>query len=81
MLHGLVLSGKSPAGAMIGGALRILREQAARISAQEFDALCDGVIALAAKALAPVLAAPRAQVLPPAAAFVTIRRYIDRNLR
>ncbi|MGO8738458.1 helix-turn-helix domain-containing protein [Rhodoblastus sp.] len=81
VLHGLVLSGASTAGATIGTGLRSLAETAGNLSVQEMDALCDGLIALAAKALGPLLAAPRATVLSPAAAFITIRRYIDRNLR
>jgi AraC-like DNA-binding protein len=44
------------------------------------DALCGGLIALVAKALGPALAAPRASIMSPAAAFVTIRRYIDAHL-
>jgi AraC-like DNA-binding protein len=81
ILHGLVLSGGAPAGAMIGGGLKILAEQAKNLSVQAMDALCDGLVALCARALAPVLAAPRPGAMSPAAAFVTIRRYIDRNLR
>ena len=81
ILHGLVLWGGAPAGAMIGGGLGILAQQAKDLSVQDMDALCDGLIALAARALGSALAAPRAQNMSPAAAFVTIRRYIDRNLR
>lgn len=80
ILHGLVLSGDSPAGALVGGSLRILAEQMENLSAQEMDALCGGLIALVAKALGSALAAPRASIMSPAAAFVTIRRYIDAHL-
>lgn len=81
VLHGLVLAGVSAAGAMIGGGLKILAEQAPKLSVAEMDALCEGLVALAANTLGPVLASPRGTVMSPAAAFVTIRRYIDRNLR
>ncbi len=81
VLHGLVVSGASAAGATIAAGLRVLAERARDLPAQDMDALCDGLIAFAAKSLGPTLAAPRAAVISPAAAFVTIRRYIDRNLR
>ncbi|MCI4678009.1 helix-turn-helix domain-containing protein [Rhodoblastus acidophilus] len=80
-LHGLVLVAASPAGAMIGGCLSTLAEQAGKMSIREMDALCDGLVALATKAIGPALASPRASATSPSAAFVTIRRYIDRNLR
>jgi len=81
VLHGLVLSGASPAGAMIGGGLRVLAEQAQHFSVQDMNALCDGLIALTAKALGPDLVSVGAAGVSQAAAFVTIRRYIDRNIR
>ena len=81
VLHGLVVPGGSPAGAMIGGGLKILAEQAKNLSVQDMNALCDGVVAFCARALGPALASPRPGAMSPAAAFVTIRRYIDRNLR
>lgn len=79
-LHGIVISGASPAGAVIGAALRALAEQAPKASTEDMDALCEGVLALAAKALAPELARRSAAVAPPSASFVTIRRHIDQHL-
>ena len=80
-MHGLGLKGTSPAGAVIGAGLRSLTAQADRMSVREMDALANGMIELAASAIAPILegAAPSG-VAVPLGSFVTIRRFIDRNL-
>jgi AraC-like DNA-binding protein len=81
-LHGLGLKGTSPAGALVGASLRSLAEQADRMSVQEMDALANGVIELTASAIAPMLeTAAVSGVAIPLASFVTIRRFIDRNLK
>jgi len=81
ILHGLVLSGASPAGAMIGASLRAFAANAFPMSVAEMNSLTDGLIEMAAKAVAPSLAAAGASDGPSAlASFVAIRRYIDRNL-
>ena len=80
-LHGLGIKGASPAGALVGASLQALAAQASRASAQEMDALANGVIELAANAIAPILqAAAPSGVAVPLASFVTVRRFIDRNL-
>ncbi|MBB4196766.1 AraC-like DNA-binding protein [Rhodoblastus sphagnicola] len=79
LLHGLVLAKSSPAGALVGAGLTLLA-QAGQLPPREFDAVADGIVALMAKIIAPVLeqrACSGAQAL---ASFVTIRRYIDKNL-
>ncbi|WP_374546576.1 helix-turn-helix domain-containing protein [Rhodoblastus sp.] len=79
LLHGLVVPGASLAGAVLGGALRLLAEQALRASRMEMDALCDGILALMGKALAPGLNGLGASATP-GASFTTIRRHIDQHL-
>jgi AraC-like DNA-binding protein len=79
-LHGLVVAGGSPAGALIGGCLRLLAEQAKAISTEQMDALCDGAVALIVKALAPEFARLGSADAPPSASFVIIRRHIDQHL-
>jgi AraC-like DNA-binding protein len=80
-LHGLVLKGTSPAGALIGAGLRTYVSSANRMSVAEMDALANGIIELTAKAVGPPLetlgASDGASAL---ISFVTIRRFIDRNL-
>ena len=80
-LHGLTVKGTSPTGILIGTCLRSLAAQAGRVNVQELDALASGVIDLTASAIAPLL---KSETAPGAdtrlASFVTIRRFIDRNL-
>jgi AraC-like DNA-binding protein len=81
-LHGLGVKGTSPAGALIGASLRSLAAQADRMNVQEMDALANGVIELTASAIAPMLeTAAVSGVAVPLASYVTIRRFIDRNLK
>jgi len=80
-LHGLVLKAESPAGAVISATLRAFARAAPKMRLTDFDAVADGLVALAAKSTAPALARDGdVAVSPPLATFVTIRRYIDRNL-
>ncbi|MDI9849818.1 helix-turn-helix domain-containing protein [Rhodoblastus sp. 17X3] len=79
-LHGFVVAGTSPAGALIGGCLRLLAEQAKKISAEQMDALCDGVVALIAKALAPELAGLGGAESRSHSSLAIIRRHIDQHL-
>jgi AraC-like DNA-binding protein len=80
-LHGLVLKPESPAGAVIGAPLRAFAGTAPKMSMTDFDAVAEGLVALAAKSTAPVLARDGDVVSSsPLATSVTIRRYIDRNL-
>ena len=80
-LHGLVLKAESPAGAVISATLRAFAKTAPKMRLIDFDALADGLVALAAKSTAPALAQDGdGAASPPLATFVTIRRYIDRNL-
>lgn len=79
-LHGFVVAGVSPAGALIGGCLRLLAEQAKKISAEQMDALCDGVVALIAKALAPELARLGGAETRSHESLAIIRRHIDQRL-
>lgn len=80
-LHGLVVKGTSPAGALIGASLRSFAEQVANMSTREMDSLAEGLIELVAKALVPALeATPSTGGAVPLASFVSIRRFIDRNL-
>ena len=80
-LHGLILKGQSPAGAVIGAAIRAFAGVAPKLNSVEFDALADGLLALAAKTIAPILQRiANATAAPPLATFVAIRRHIDQNL-
>lgn len=78
--HGYVVAGASPAGALIGGCLRLLAEQAKAISAEQMDALCDGVVALIAKALAPELTQRGGGESRTHASLLIIQRHIDQRL-
>lgn len=78
-LHGLTIRGDTPAGALIGAAMTALSAEAPRATDREFDALAEGVMALIAAAIAPTLEAMRAGQ-PALGSFVTLRRYIDKNL-
>jgi AraC-like DNA-binding protein len=77
-LHGLTLTAATPAGALVRNSLESLAVQAADASADELDLLADGVLALLGKVIAPLLNNGAA---PSLASYVSIRRYIDRNLR
>jgi AraC-like DNA-binding protein len=80
-LHGLVLKPESPAGAVISATLRAFARTAPEMRLTDFEAVADGLVALAAKSTAPALAQDGdVAASPPLATFVTIRRYIDRNL-
>ena len=80
-LHGLVLKPDSPAGAVIGATMRAFAGSAPKMRLTEFDAVAEGLVALATKSIAPALARAGAGAVPaPLASFVTIRRYIDRKL-
>ena len=78
-LHGLTVKGTSPTGLVVATCLRSLVAQADRVNIQELDVLANGVINLATSAIAPMLNA-HDFVDAPLASFVTIRRFIDRNL-
>ncbi len=80
-LHGLILKAHSPAGAVIGATMLAFARSAAKMTLIEFDALAEGLVALAAKSVAPILVrASDGAALPPLASFVAVRRYIDRKL-
>jgi AraC-like DNA-binding protein len=80
-LHGLVVKAESPAGAVIGATMRAFAGTAPRMRLTDFDAVAEGLVALAAKSVAPALVRAGHSVIPqPLASFVTIRRYIDRKL-
>jgi len=80
-LHGLVLKADEPAGAVIGATLRAFAKMVPDMRLADFDALAEGLIALAAKSAAPAVQGHGdAAASPPLATFVTVRRYIDRNL-
>ena len=80
-LHGVVIKGASPAGAVVGAALRAMSTHAKDMTTEEMDGLADGLVECSARAVAPLL---KASATPSAAvslaSFVTIRRFIDRNL-
>jgi AraC-like DNA-binding protein len=80
-LHGLVLKADSPAGAVIGATMQAFAGSAPKMRLADFDAVADGLVALAAKSIAPALMRAGGKgAPPPLASFVTIRRYIDRKL-
>jgi AraC-like DNA-binding protein len=78
-LHGYVVAGASPSGLLIGGCLRLLAEQAKAISAEQMDALCNGVVALIGKALAPELARLGSESRSHESLAI-IQRHIDQRL-
>ncbi|MGY4509013.1 helix-turn-helix domain-containing protein [Bradyrhizobium sp. USDA 3650] len=79
-LHGMLLRGTTPVGAIAGSALRALAEWAGKMTSQEMDALSNGTFELVARAIGPLLHKARPTGATPLVSFVTIRRYIDRNL-
>jgi AraC-like DNA-binding protein len=80
-LHGLVLEAETPAGAVVGATMRAFAASAPRMRLTDFDAVSEGMVALATKSIAPALARAGDGVVPqPLASFVTVRRYIDRKL-
>jgi AraC-like DNA-binding protein len=80
-LHGLAIKGTSPAGAMIGANFQAFSKQADSLTNAEMDALGNGVLELIARVIAPTLERTGLSSAPSQlASFVTIRRYIDRNL-
>jgi AraC-like DNA-binding protein len=81
LLHGLVLKGGVPGGAVLGAALRTFARHTDHMTVGEMDELADGLIGLAAKTLAsPLQAIRQSQATTPLESLVTIRRFIDRNL-
>jgi AraC-like DNA-binding protein len=81
LLHGLVLKGGTPGAAVLGAALRSFTMHADHLTVGEMDAIADGLVELAAKIVAsPLQGIEQSQVAAPLASFVTIRRFIDRNL-
>ena len=61
--------------------MRALAGSAPEMRLTDFDAIAEGLVALAAKSIAPALARAGDRVVPPPlASFVTVRRYIDRKL-
>jgi AraC-like DNA-binding protein len=80
-LHGLVLKADSPTGAVVSATMRAFAASATKMRLADFDAVAEGLVALAAKSIAPRLARAGDVVAPPPlVSFVTIRRYIDRKL-
>jgi AraC-like DNA-binding protein len=80
-LHGLVLKADEPAGAVIGATLRAFAKTVEDMRLTDFDAVAEGLIALAAKSAAPAIHGHGgAAASPPLGTFVAVRRYIDRNL-
>jgi AraC-like DNA-binding protein len=81
LLHGLVLEGGTPGGAVLGAALRSFTMHAGQMTVGEMDAIAEGLVELAAKIVAsPLQGFEQSQAAAPLASFVTIRRFIDRNL-
>jgi len=80
-LHGLVLQADSPAATVIGATIQAFAGSAQKMRLADFDAVAEGLVALAAKSIAPALTQAGDSVAPPPlASFVTIRRYINRKL-
>lgn len=79
-LHGLILRQNSASGAMLGASMRVLIERTALASRAEFDTLASGLLELAAKVMAPAIEAAAHYPATPSAPFLTIRRFIDKNL-
>lgn len=81
VLHGLVLAGSSPSGGLVGTCLEYLAENAAKMTADSLDVLAEGILQLIGKVLAASPRAPESSATSsPLATFVSIRRFIDRNL-
>lgn len=81
LLHGHLLTGSTPGGAVLGSALRSFAAQADLITVDEMDGLAEGLVELAAKILGAKMGATRqSRITAPLASFVSIRRFIDRNL-
>jgi len=79
-LHGLTFRSETPAGRIIGAALKALSAEGETATDREFDAMAEGVLALIAAAIAPALETQRAGP-PPLASFLAIRRYVDKNIQ
>jgi AraC-like DNA-binding protein len=80
-LHGLVVQGTSPAGAVIGTSLLSLNQYKESMTCAEMDAIANGIVELTARAIAPMLEkVGLSSATSQLASFVTIRRFIDRNV-
>ena len=79
-LHGVVLHGSSPGGAVVGAALAALAQHAGGMNVREMDALAGGTIGLIASALGPELHKRRPSIGPTAATLARIRRFIEAHL-
>jgi AraC-like DNA-binding protein len=80
-LHGLVLKVDSPAATVVGATMRAFAGSAPKMRLADFDAVAEGLVALAAKSIAPALTrAGGREAPPPLASFVTVRRYVDSKL-
>ncbi len=79
--HGLVLRGADAAGAVLSASLRALFNHASRLTAAEMDRLAGSIGDLCARAAADAMQGSGATAEAPLDSFVTVRRYIERNLR
>ena len=80
-IHGLVLSGTTPAAAMLRAMLQALGEGAAKTDAAEFEELIACAADLAIKTLRRFAKPGLGQeTSSPLETFITIRKFIDRNL-
>ena len=79
VLHGLVVSGSSASGALIGASLTTLANYADSMSVTEMDALAGGTISLIASALRQIFEPQRKSDGHVLASFANVRRFIDTN--
>ena len=79
-IHGLVLKGDRPAGAIIGSSLAAFAAHAAEMTLAEMDIFGGAVIALIARAIVPELRAVDKVVAAVPMTLNAIRHFIDQNL-
>ncbi len=79
-VHGLLLKGDRPAGALAGNCLRALADHVASMSAREMDIFGGAVVGLIARAIVPDLKATKSSIATAPVSLNVIRRFIDQNL-
>jgi AraC-like DNA-binding protein len=79
-IHGLLLKGDRPAGALAGNCLRALSDHVAGMSAREMDTFGGAVVGLIARAIVPDLKAAKASMATAPVSLNAIRRFVDQNL-
>jgi AraC-like DNA-binding protein len=79
-IHGLVLKGDGPAGALIGSCLKSFAADVPRMSRHEMDILGAATIALIARTIVLAISPPHGHTGTATVTLNAVRRFIDQNL-